>query len=70
MANDVAACEPVLETLPGWSGSTVGANTMEALPAAARVYLARIEELCDVPIDIVSTGPERRETVVHRHPLD
>jgi len=43
---------------------------MEALPAAARAYLARIEELCDVPIDIVSTGPERRETVVHRHPLD
>ena len=68
-ADDVAACEPVLETLPGWSGSTAGASTMEALPVAARAYLARIEELCEVPIDIVSTGPERRETVVHRHPL-
>jgi adenylosuccinate synthase len=50
--------------LPGWSGSTVGANTMEALPAAARAYLARIEELCGIPVDIVSTGPERRETIV------
>ena len=68
-ADDVAACQPVLETLPGWSASTVGANTMAALPAAARAYLARIEELCGSPVDIVSTGPERAETVVRRHPL-
>ncbi|HNC51835.1 MAG TPA: adenylosuccinate synthase [Accumulibacter sp.] len=68
-ADDVAACEPVLETLPGWSASTVGANTMAALPAAAQAYLARIEELCGSPVDIVSTGPERAETVVRRHPL-
>jgi adenylosuccinate synthase len=68
-ADEVAACQPVLETLPGWSGSTVGASTMEALPAAARAYLARIEELCDIPIDIISTGPERAETVLRRHPL-
>jgi adenylosuccinate synthase len=42
---------------------------MAALPAGGAAYLARIEELCDIPIDIVSTGPERAETVVRRHPL-
>jgi len=68
-ADEVAACQPVLETLPGWSESTVGASTMEVLPAAARTYLARIEELCGIPIDIISTGPERAETVLRRHPL-
>ena len=68
-ADEVAACEPVLETLPGWSESTVGGSTMDALPAAARAYLARIEELCGISVDIVSTGPERRETIVRRHPL-
>ena len=68
-ADDVAACEPIVEALPGWSQSTVGASTMAALPAAAQAYLARIEELCGIPVDIVSTGPERAETVVRRHPL-
>ena len=68
-ADEVAACQPVLETLPGWSESTVGVGTMEALPAAARAYLERIEELCGIPIDIISTGPERAETVLRRHPL-
>jgi adenylosuccinate synthase len=69
-ADEVAACEPVFETLPGWSESTVGASTMTLLPTTARAYLARIEELCEIPIDIVSTGPERGETVVRRHPLE
>ncbi len=68
--DDVTACQPVHEILPGWTASTVGARTMADLPSAARAYLARIEELCEIPIDIVSTGPERNETVVHRHPLD
>lgn len=68
-ADDVAACEPVLESFPGWAESTVGADTMAALPAAAQAYLQRIEELCEIPIDIVSTGPERRETILRRHPL-
>ena len=69
-ADEVAACEPVLESIPGWSGSTVGASTMAELPLAAQAYVARIEDLCDIPIDIVSTGPERAETVVRRHPLE
>ncbi len=69
-ADEVAACEPMVESLPGWSVSTAGASTLEALPEAARAYLARIEDLCGVPIDVVSTGPERRETIVRRHPLE
>ena len=68
-ADDVAACEPVLETLAGWQESTVGFTSFEALPAAARAYLARIEALCEIPIDIVSTGPERDETILRRHPF-
>jgi len=68
-ADEVAACKPMLETWPGWDESTVGISTMQGLPAAARAYLERIEELCGIPVDIVSTGPERGETVVRRHPL-
>lgn len=68
-SDDVAGCEPVLETMPGWQESTVGATTYDALPAAAQAYLARIETLCDIPIDIISTGPERDETILRRHPF-
>ena len=68
-SDEVAGCEPIFETLPGWVESTVGATSHEALPAAARSYLARIEALCEVPIDIVSTGPERDETILRRHPF-
>lgn len=68
-SDDVANCEPILETMAGWSESTVGATSYEALPAAARAYLARIEVLCEAPIDIISTGPERDETILRRHPL-
>jgi adenylosuccinate synthase len=68
-ADDVAACEPILETLPGWTQSTVGLTSFSALPDAARAYLARIETLCKVPIDIVSTGPERDQTILRRHPF-
>jgi adenylosuccinate synthase len=68
-SDEVADCEPILETMAGWSESTVGATTLEALPAAARAYLARIESLCETPIDIISTGPERTETILRRHPF-
>ena len=68
-AEDAARCEPVYETMPGWKASTVGAKTMEALPANARAYIKRIEELVGVPIDMVSTGPDREETIVLRHPF-
>ena len=68
-ADEVAACEPILETLPGWSETTYGATSFDQLPATAQAYLKRIEELCEVDIDIVSTGPERDETILRRHPF-
>jgi adenylosuccinate synthase len=69
-ADDLARCEPVYETLPGWTDSTVGVITLEGLPATARAYLKRIEALCGVPVDMISTGPDREETIVLRHPFD
>ena len=63
-------CEPVLIEMPGWNESTVGTRSMEKLPQAARDYLSRVEELCGVPIDIISTGPDREETLVKRHPFE
>ena len=68
-AEDAARCEPVYEEMPGWTESTVGAKSMDALPANARAYVMRIEALVGVPIDMVSTGPDREETIVLRHPF-
>ena len=65
----VGACEPIYETMPGWSETTVGAKRVDDLPANARAYIARIEELCEVPVDMISTGPDREETIVLRHPF-
>ena len=61
--------EPQYESLPGWSESTVGATTVEQLPANAQAYIKRIEELVGCPVDIISTGPDRAETIVLRHPF-
>ena len=55
--------------MPGWQESTVGLKSYEDLPANARAYLKKVEEVCETPIDIVSTGPDREETVVLRHPF-
>ncbi|KAA6186314.1 adenylosuccinate synthase [Thiohalocapsa marina] len=68
-AEALARCTPVYMDLPGWSESTLGARSLEDLPAPARAYLDKIEELGGVPIDIVSTGPDRSETLVIRHPF-
>jgi len=68
-ADEVARCEPIYETLPGWSENTFRVKRWEDLPANARAYLDRLEQLCQVPIDIVSTGPERDETILKRHPF-
>jgi adenylosuccinate synthase len=62
-------CEPVLIEMPGWQESTVGIKRYEDLPQAARDYLQKVEELCEAPIDIISTGPDRAETIVLRHPF-
>jgi adenylosuccinate synthase len=68
-AEELARCVPVYEEMPAWQESTVGIKAHDKLPKAARDYLARIESLCGVPIDLISTGPERDETIVLRHPF-
>jgi len=67
-AESYLGLQPVYEEVQGWSESTVGAKTLEELPANARAYILRVEELVGAPIDIISTGPDRNETVVLRHP--
>ena len=62
-------CEAVYEELPGWQSSTVGITSDAGLPARAREYLDRLEALVGVPITIVSTGPDRDQTIVRRHPF-
>ncbi len=69
-AEELALCVPVYEEMPGWQESTVGVRAHDKLPKAARDYLARVEKLCGVPIDLISTGPDRDETIVLRHPFD
>jgi adenylosuccinate synthase len=59
----------VYEELPGWTRSTLGARKVDDLPDAARRYLERIEAVCGVPIDLISTGAERDDTIVRRHPF-
>ena len=68
-ADDVARCEPIYESMPGWSETTFGAKRWEDLPPAAQKYLERLEQLTGVPVAIVSTGPERDETIVRAHPF-
>jgi adenylosuccinate synthase len=68
-AEDAARCEPVYEDLPGWSESTVGVRRFEDLPRNARAYLERIEQTCGISVDMISTGPDRDETIVRRHPF-
>lgn len=69
-AEQVALCEPIYEELPGWRESTLGIRRLDALPAAARTYLSRLEELAGIPLDMISTGPDREQTIILRHPLD
>jgi adenylosuccinate synthase len=68
-AEDTARCKPVYEELPGWSESTVGIRRFEDLPRNARAYLERIEQTCGIGVDMISTGPDRDETIVRRHPF-
>ncbi|MGH8760875.1 MAG: adenylosuccinate synthase, partial [Burkholderiales bacterium] len=68
-ADALAECEPIYEEIPGWTESTVGIKRHQDLPMNARNYLKRIEETCGVPIDLISTGPDREETIVLRHPF-
>lgn len=68
-AEDVARCTPVYIELPGWQKSTAGVQRYDQLPANARAYLAKIEQLSGVPVDIISSGPDRADTIVVRHPF-
>jgi len=69
-AEMLAQCEPIYEEVPGWRQSTVGVRRHGNLPQNARAYLRRIEEICGVPVDMISTGPDREETIVLRHPFE
>jgi adenylosuccinate synthase len=64
-----AMCKPIYEEWSGWQESTVGVTKHEDLPKKAQDYLARIEELAGVPIDIISTGPDREQTIIKTHPF-
>ena len=68
-ADAVARCEPVYETLPGWSASTVGVRQFDALPANAQAYLRRIQQLTGTPIAMVSTSPDRDDTILLANPF-
>jgi adenylosuccinate synthase len=69
-SDDYAGLHPVYEEVPGWTESTLGAKSLDELPQAARDYIHRIEEVVGAPIDIISTGPDRVETIVLRHPFE
>jgi adenylosuccinate synthase len=69
-AEAMSACEPVYEEYPGWSESTVGIKAFDDLPRNAQAYLKRLEVLVGAPVAIISTGPDRVETIVLKHPFD
>ena len=69
-ADAIAECMPVYEEMPGWSESTSGVTSYDELPESARNYLKRLEELTETPIDMISTGPDRVETIILKHPFD
>ena len=68
-ADDIARCQPIYETLEGWSESTVGVTDYAKLPINARLYLQRIEHATGVPIHLISTSPDRDHTIMMRHPF-
>ena len=68
-ADQYEACEAVIEEIPGWSGTTAGLTSYQDLPENAKAYIARIEELVGVKITILSTGPDRNETIVLESPF-
>jgi adenylosuccinate synthase len=68
-ADMLAQCEPIYEELSGWKDSTIGITRYEELPKAAQHYLQRIEQVCEIPVDMISTGADREQTIVRRHPF-
>jgi adenylosuccinate synthase len=68
-SDDYADLVPIYETVPGWSESTLGAKSLDELPKAARDYITTIETIVGAPIDIISTGPDRVETIILYDPF-
>jgi len=68
-AEELAECEPIYEEIPGWKENTLGVRRYADLPVQARRYLERLAEICEVPLDMISTGAERDDTIVLRHPF-
>ena len=69
-ADLIEQCEPQYIELPGWSETTVGAQNFADLPANAQSYLRKIEELSETPVAIISTGPDRAETIILQNPYE
>jgi len=67
-ADDIVACRPIYESFAGWTEPTVGLTKIDQLPLNARRYLERIAQCMEAPIDMVSTGPDREQTILLRHP--
>jgi len=70
LSDRFADCEPIYETLPGWSEPSGGVTRYAALPGAARAYIEHVEALLGIPVDIVSTGPSREAIIMRRNPFD
>lgn len=68
-ADNYARCEPIIEEMPGWQESTAGIRALDDLPANARAYIKRLEETTGVNVDIISTGPDRQDTIVMLNPF-
>jgi adenylosuccinate synthase len=66
----LTSCEPIYEEMPGWKESTYGVKHWEELPTNARAYIKRIEALVNVPVDMISTSPEREDTIILKHPFN
>jgi adenylosuccinate synthase len=69
-AADYDGLTPVYDTVPGWSESTVGVQEYDALPPNAKSYIKCLEDAVGAPIDIISTGPDRKETIILRNPFE
>jgi adenylosuccinate synthase len=69
-AEKYSTCDPVIEAMPGWNDATRGITSYPELPAKARAFLSRIEELAGIPVEIISTGPDRNETLILNHPFE
>ena len=69
-AEGYANAKPVYIEMAGWQESTIGTKSFDDLPQAAQNYIRKIEELSGLPVDILSTGPDRDETLILNHPFD